>query len=72
MTEPFAPTRATTEGRVYDLVGGDWDALAAEPRTGEDRIWLNFGPSHPSSHGVLRLALELDGETVTQCRPAPG
>jgi NADH-quinone oxidoreductase subunit D len=72
MTEPFAPTRATTEGRVYDLIGGDWDALAAEPRTGEDRIWLNFGPSHPSSHGVLRLALELDGETVTQCRPAVG
>ncbi|HZC74198.1 MAG TPA: NADH-quinone oxidoreductase subunit D [Jatrophihabitans sp.] len=72
MTEPFVPTRETTEGAVYDLAGGDWSALADAPRAGQDRIWLNLGPSHPSSHGVLRLALELDGETVTQCRPAVG
>ena len=27
-----------------------------------------MGPQHPSTHGVLRLILELDGETVTECR----
>jgi NADH-quinone oxidoreductase subunit D len=72
MTESFAPSRATTDGPVYDVSGGDWDTLIDAPRDTQDRIWVNLGPSHPSSHGVLRLALELDGETVTQCRPAVG
>jgi NADH-quinone oxidoreductase subunit D len=31
-----------------------------------------MGPQHPSTHGVLRLVLELDGETVVQCRPVIG
>jgi len=30
---------------------------------------LNMGPQHPSTHGVLRLLLELDGETVINCIP---
>ncbi|MBI1798583.1 MAG: NADH dehydrogenase (quinone) subunit D [Candidatus Eisenbacteria bacterium] len=33
---------------------------------------LNMGPQHPSTHGVLRVALELDGETVLQARPMIG
>jgi len=33
---------------------------------------LNMGPQHPSTHGVLRLELELDGETVVRCRPHIG
>jgi NADH-quinone oxidoreductase subunit D len=33
---------------------------------------LNMGPQHPSTHGVLRLELELDGETILQCRPDIG
>ena len=33
---------------------------------------LNIGPSHPSTHGVLRLIIELDGETVTHCEPVIG
>ena len=33
---------------------------------------INMGPQHPSTHGVLRLLLELDGETVVTCRPIIG
>ncbi|MCX6365395.1 MAG: NADH dehydrogenase (quinone) subunit D [Armatimonadetes bacterium] len=33
---------------------------------------INMGPSHPSTHGVLRLVLELDGETVVRCTPHIG
>jgi NADH-quinone oxidoreductase subunit D len=33
---------------------------------------MNFGPQHPAAHGVLRLVLELDGETVVSCEPTVG
>ncbi|UCF66339.1 MAG: NADH dehydrogenase (quinone) subunit D [Acidobacteriota bacterium] len=33
-----------------------------------DTITINMGPSHPSTHGVLRLVLDLDGEIVTRCK----
>ena len=38
----------------------------------DNHMTLNMGPVHPSTHGVLRLLLELDGETVVQCRPIIG
>jgi NADH-quinone oxidoreductase subunit D len=41
------------------------------PRSEETMI-INMGPQHPSTHGVLRLMLELDGETVVTCRPVIG
>jgi NADH-quinone oxidoreductase subunit D len=41
------------------------------PRSEETMI-VNMGPQHPSTHGVLRLVLELDGETVVTCRPVIG
>jgi NADH-quinone oxidoreductase subunit D len=51
-------------------------ATAAEPgqnRTGEDRtLVLNMGPQHPSTHGVLRLVLEIDGETIVRLKPEIG
>ena len=64
-----AGARDTSQGRVYTVTGGDWDAVLSDPvDAGEDRIVVNMGPQHPSTHGVLRLVLELEGETVTQAR----
>src|SRR5215213_5154447 len=60
----------TTDGPVYTVTGGDWDSLLDEEH--DDRIVINMGPQHPSTHGVLRLVLELEGETVTQARSVIG
>jgi NADH-quinone oxidoreductase subunit D len=38
----------------------------------EERMIINMGPSHPSTHGVLRLILELEGETVLRSKPVIG
>ncbi len=43
-----------------------------QPQSGPRRMVLNMGPQHPSTHGVLRLLLELDGETVMKCQPDIG
>jgi NADH-quinone oxidoreductase subunit D len=49
--------------------GEDWgDVVAAASTMKDERIVVNMGPQHPSTHGVLRLVLELDGETVTEAR----
>ncbi|MBP2339473.1 NADH-quinone oxidoreductase subunit D [Saccharothrix coeruleofusca] len=69
--DPYAESRETTEGRVYTVTGGDWDEVLAEA-AGDERIVMNLGPQHPSTHGVLRLVLELEGETVTQARSVIG
>ncbi|MEN6631475.1 MAG: NADH dehydrogenase (quinone) subunit D [Candidatus Polarisedimenticolia bacterium] len=44
----------------------------AAERGAIETITINMGPSHPSTHGVLRLVLELDGETVVSCKPDLG
>ena len=67
--DPYASSRETTEGTVYSVTGGDWDDLITEiGATQEERVVLNMGPQHPSTHGVLRLILEIEGETVTEAR----
>jgi NADH-quinone oxidoreductase subunit D len=38
----------------------------------EERMTINMGPVHPATHGVLRLLLELEGETVVRCEPIIG
>jgi len=38
----------------------------------QETMIVNMGPQHPSTHGVLRLLLELDGESVVSCRPIVG
>jgi NADH-quinone oxidoreductase subunit D len=81
MTEPTRDIYATSaadardaEGaHVFNAVGGDWDAIVDEASSlHEERIVVNMGPQHPSTHGVLRLILELDGETVTETRAGIG
>jgi NADH-quinone oxidoreductase subunit D len=51
------------EGEVLPEIDGE---LAG------DHMLINIGPQHPATHGVLRLALELDGETVVKCTPHIG
>ncbi len=61
--------RGPTESMIT-VGGSDWDqivAAAADSSAGE-RIVVNMGPQHPSTHGVLRLILEIEGETVTEAR----
>jgi len=43
-----------------------------EPTLAEEHMLINIGPQHPATHGVLRLVLELDGETVVRCIPHIG
>ena len=50
---------------------GDVGAQAATHMEGE-RMSLNVGPSHPTTHGVLRLMMELDGDLITKCEPVVG
>jgi len=63
------------EGRVYNVAGGDWDHVVTAgdfDRAENEQIVVNMGPQHPSTHGVLRLILTLEGETVTEARASIG
>ncbi|WP_410873240.1 NADH dehydrogenase (quinone) subunit D [Nocardia sp. A7] len=54
---------------VVTVAGQDWDQVSEVIDGGaEERIVVNMGPQHPSTHGVLRLILEIEGETVTEAR----
>jgi NADH-quinone oxidoreductase subunit D len=60
-------------GAVLRLSEADAAALAdQEPSEEEQTMILNMGPQHPSTHGVLRLMLELEGETVLRTKPIIG
>jgi NADH-quinone oxidoreductase subunit D len=75
MTAPADSTSAGEEGRVYTVGGEDWDEIVAAARArepGDEHLIVNMGPQHPSTHGVLRLVLTLDGETVIEIRPVIG
>ena len=60
----------STEENVIVLGGQDWQDIVAAARASEagERIVVNMGPQHPTTHGVLRLILEIEGETVTEVR----
>jgi NADH-quinone oxidoreductase subunit D len=55
---PGTPPAAAGSGELEDLHG--------------EKMVLNMGPSHPSTHGVLRILLELDGEIITKAMPDIG
>ena len=62
--------RADAATPEFTVVGGEWQELPdAVP---DDRMIINMGPQHPSTHGVLRLVLTLDGEEVLDCHPVIG
>ena len=55
-----------------DALGRSAHALQETGELVDDRLILNMGPSHTSTHGVLRLVMELDGEVVTKATPEIG
>ena len=66
----FGDTGARAE-QVRAQLQPSVDQAAWEELSG-DRMVLNMGPSHPSTHGVLRIVLELDGEVITRAMPDIG
>ena len=60
------------QGNISTLAGDGGAVLAEEPDLASDHMLINIGPQHPATHGVLRLVLELDGETVVRCIPHIG
>jgi NADH-quinone oxidoreductase subunit D len=61
-------------GSVLRMSEAEAAALGDLPEDPEDdqTMVINMGPQHPSTHGVLRLMLELQGETVLRCKPIIG
>jgi NADH-quinone oxidoreductase subunit D len=72
-TTGTADTSEAAEGKVFNVAGQDWAEVVDGAANGEDeRLVINMGPQHPSTHGVLRLVLTLDGETVDEARVGIG
>ena len=62
------PLATDEAGNLVPLSAGP----AMEPELEGEHMLINLGPQHPATHGVLRLVLELDGETVVRCVPHIG
>ena len=60
--------------QVIAMGGGDWAEVTARAHAegDDDLMVINMGPQHPSTHGVLRLVVELRGEEVVSCQPVVG
>lgn len=63
---------STREDLIRTVEADGQGAYVEEFDETDDRMIINMGPVHPSTHGVLRLLLELDGETVMDCLPIIG
>ena len=59
------PLTGEARAREVVLTGGPWPDV-------DDTMIINMGPQHPSTHGVLRIMMELDGETVLRAKPVVG
>lgn len=62
----------TAQSLIDRIEAGGQGAFVESYDPADERMIINMGPVHPSTHGVLRLLLELDGETVTACSPIIG
>jgi NADH-quinone oxidoreductase subunit D len=58
--------------QLQEIPVGPYKHLVSERALTGETMLLNMGPQHPSTHGVLRLLLELDGETIINCIPDVG
>ena len=61
-----------SEFQLQEIPVGPYKHLVSERALTGETMMLNMGPQHPSTHGVLRLLLELDGETIVNCIPDVG
>ena len=76
----LSTTGLTKDGKAQriPLVMGGGAAVALEappsmePELEGEHMLINIGPQHPATHGVLRLVLEMEGETVVRCIPHVG
>jgi len=64
--------RAKHEGALTEPASGRLASPDIRDEFGLETIDMNMGPQHPAMHGLLRLILELDGETVVRCDPVMG
>jgi NADH-quinone oxidoreductase subunit D len=80
-SQELAPRQQTAPDELRREVGSVLRLPESQPaappdldieRTGDDTMIINMGPQHPSTHGVLRLMMELDGETVLRTKPVIG
>ena len=67
----FDPEKATFEGEAA-LYGALAKYTSVEGGIKTDRLVINLGPQHPSTHGVFRAAVVLDGETIVSLKPVMG
>ena len=61
--------RAEHQGALTEPASGRLASPDIRDEFGLETIDMNMGPQHPAMHGLLRLILELDGETVVRCIP---
>ncbi|MDQ3921246.1 MAG: NADH-quinone oxidoreductase subunit D [Actinomycetota bacterium] len=64
--------RGAEEQKVQERASGRLAGTAIRDEFGLETLDMNMGPQHPAMHGLLRLILQLDGETVVRCDPVMG
>ncbi|MXW42107.1 MAG: NADH-quinone oxidoreductase subunit D [Acidimicrobiia bacterium] len=67
-----AAVRCREQSAVLRIGEDDGERLEAEASANDTTMIMNMGPQHPSTHGVLRLMLEMEGETVLRSKPVIG